>query len=107
MLPAEEQDKKANKKVHLKNFIKKEIAPSNRLEERREPTRERVARPVNDGLSETINMVIKEEAAQALRVNRKKRRDGKQKKTSYASHITYPHSSSLLESRWKRCGNAT
>lgn len=47
------------KSGHLKNFIKKDIAHGNRLGERREPTRERAAMPMNDGSSKTINMIVR------------------------------------------------
>lgn len=61
------------KRGHLKNFVKKEGAPENRPEERKEPTRERTTLPVNDGSSGTINMIVKEEANQSLRTNKKRR----------------------------------
>lgn len=69
------------KRRHLKNFVKKGVAPSNKLEERRESAMEKVAQPVNDRSSGTINMIIREEAMQPLRLNKKRRRDYRQKET--------------------------
>lgn len=59
--------------------MKKGAEPRDKPEERREPIRERVARPVNDGFSGTINMIVREETEQPLRANRKRRRGGKLK----------------------------
>lgn len=69
---------------------KKEGGPSNRLEERKESARESATQLVNDGSSGTINMIVREEATQPPRVNRKRRRDGKQKELEVmqvAEHI--------------------
>lgn len=42
----------------------------NRLEERREPIRERAIRPVNNGSSETISMIVRDGVVQPLRANK-------------------------------------
>lgn len=42
------------------------------MEDRRESIRERAARLVNDGSSGNINMIVREEVEQPLRVNKKK-----------------------------------
>ncbi|XP_021597563.1 uncharacterized protein LOC110603881 [Manihot esculenta] len=75
---------------HLKIFVKKKAALENRPEERREPVRKRVARLVNDGSSETINMIVRKEIEQPLQANRKRRRGGKLKEVEVmqvAEHI--------------------
>lgn len=54
------------KRCHLKNFVKKDTVPGNRLEKRRELVKERAVRLMNDKLSEIINMIIREEAIQPL-----------------------------------------
>lgn len=58
------------KRGHLKNFVKKDAMAINRLEERREPIRERAIRPVNNGSSETISMIVRDGVVQPLRANK-------------------------------------
>lgn len=74
----------------MKNFVKKEMALGSRPKERRELVKQRAMRLVNDGSSGTINMIVREEIGQPLRVNRKRRRSGKLKEVEVmqvAEHI--------------------
>lgn len=48
------------KRCHLKNFVKKNVAPINKSKEKRESIRERAARL--DRSSGIINMIVSEEA---------------------------------------------
>lgn len=48
------------KRSHLKNFVKKDVAPTNKSEEKRELIRERAARL--DRSSGIINIIVSEEA---------------------------------------------
>lgn len=64
---------------HLKIFIKREGGSKSKQKERKEQARERSARPVNDGSSGSINIIVREEAEQSLKMNRKRTWDRKQK----------------------------